>query len=145
MNREEMVQKLRALKICGFAASGVLMSYVFTAAVLAQTPSRAPRYQVIKVVNHGGFVMRAQPHWKCTDGKSGSFPMSSSFPVGQEAKWDMAAAQGITTGCEMWAHMDIVAGLGSDPDSPRVEYAPNGHVVTFTVKGTTGNKWVEKD
>ena len=147
MNRREMLQRQHIFKIYGFAACGILVSYALTATVFAQAPQvprKAPKYQIINVINHGAFVMSAQPSWKCKDGTSGNFPASSKFPVGQSSKWDMADAKGITTGCEMWAHMDIVAGVGSDPDSATVEYAPNGQVVTFEVKGTTFKAWVEK-
>jgi hypothetical protein len=144
MNCCEMLERQHILKICGFAASGILISYVFTASVFAQTPP-TPKYQFIHVWNHGGFVVAAQPHWKCSDGKEGTLSWSSKFPVGQDHKWDMAEGkEKITTGCQIWAHMDIAGNLKDDPDSPTVQYAPNGHTVTFDVKGTIFKNWVDK-
>jgi hypothetical protein len=46
----------------------------------------------------------------------------------------MADAKGITTECEMWAHITPLLGR-PDLDTPTVQYAPNGQTVTYVVKG----------
>lgn len=137
MDTCDLLQKQRILKICGLAAC-ILLGVSTT---VAQTPSKAPKYQKITVVNHGGFVIDAKPSWKCKDGNSGSFGASSKFPVGESKKWDMSGASGITTGCEMWVGIGVV--WGKDMTTKTIEYAPNGHTITFEIKGTTLNPWAE--
>jgi hypothetical protein len=47
----------------------------------------------------------------------------------------MSTQKGITTGRKMWPKISIVA--GGDAEGDKVEYAPNGHTITYEAKGTT--------
>jgi hypothetical protein len=93
------------------------------------------RAQKIAVICHGAYVLHAQVRWQDDAGAEHETGWSGDVPVGQAWAVDMSTQKGITTGRKMWPKISIVA--GGDAEGDKVEYAPNGHTITYEAKGTT--------
>jgi hypothetical protein len=91
--------------------------------------------QKVAVINEGGYVMRFSVLYNKANTKDVSETGATDrYPVGKTMVIDLqTAAPGITTGCKIWPKIDVR--WGDDKEGPAVEYAPNGHTVTYTAGG----------
>lgn len=105
------------------------------------TKPKLVRAQKIAVVNQGGYVMWARAQYKDQENKDKDTKWSGTYCSPDKHVIDMGKAEGITTGCRMWPEMAAMAGRWAK--GTPVEYAPNGHTVTFVAKGATVNPWLE--
>jgi hypothetical protein len=111
------------------------------------TKPKLVKAQKIAVVNQGGYAMWARAQYVDKDRDK------DNKEVVRETKWtddypnpsrrviDMSTANGITTGCRMWPEMAAMVGRWAK--GTPVEYAPNGHTVTYVARGATVNPWLE--
>jgi hypothetical protein len=102
---------------------------------------RLPRAQKIAVICHGAYLVNAQSRYIDKDGKEQEVAWSGNFPVGETRVFDLSKASNIATGSKIWPKISAVAGYEA-VGSP-VEYAPNGHTMSYVAKGITLNPWLE--
>lgn len=87
--------------------------------------------QKICCVNNGGFVMDFKVQNEEDQNVTERTP---AYPIAQSKTVDLAD-HGLNKGAIVFPFVNVVA--GSDLRGPRVRYAPNGHVATYIVTGTT--------